>query len=103
MLANPAKLLALVRMSLRSLMLHRLRSLLTILGLMIGVASVIIMLAIAEGAGKEAQRNIESLGIRNVIRNYSRRQASGFPFEAILRTRRQVLQIRRPRIVNNPG
>jgi putative ABC transport system permease protein len=54
-------------MSLRSLMLHKLRSLLTILGLVFGVASVIIMLAIAEGAGREAQRQIESLGIRNVI------------------------------------
>ncbi len=48
-------------------MLHKLRSLLTILGLVFGVASVIIMLAIAEGAGREAQRQIESLGIRNVI------------------------------------
>jgi hypothetical protein len=31
---------------------------------------------------------------RNINRNYSRRQASGLPFEAILWTRRQVLQIR---------
>ena len=67
MFSNPAKLFALIRMSLRSLMLHKLRSLLTILGLVFGVASVIIMLAIAEGAGKETQRNIEALGIRNVI------------------------------------
>ena len=48
-------------------MLHKLRSLLTVLGLVFGVASVIIMLAIAEGAGLEAQRNIESLGIKNII------------------------------------
>ena len=54
-------------MSLRSLLLHKLRSLLTILGLVFGVASVIIMLSIAEGAGREAQRQIESLGIQNVI------------------------------------
>lgn len=67
MLSNPAKLLALIRMSLRSLMLHKLRSFLTILGLVFGVASVVIMLAIAEGSGKEIQRNIEALGIRNVI------------------------------------
>ena len=56
-----------VRMSLRSLMLHKLRSLLTVLGLVFGVASVIIMLAIGEGAGLEAKRQIESLGIKNVI------------------------------------
>lgn len=67
MFSNPAKLVALIRMSLRSLMLHKLRSLLTILGLVFGVASVVIMLSIAEGAGREAQRNIEALGIRNVI------------------------------------
>ena len=54
-------------MSLRSLMLHKLRSLLTVLGLVLGVASVIIMLSIAEGAGRDAQRQIESLGISNVI------------------------------------
>ena len=65
--ARTAKLYAMIRMSLRSLLLHKLRSLLTILGLVFGVASVIIMLAIAEGAGLEAQREIESLGINNVI------------------------------------
>lgn len=61
------KLSAMVKMSLRSLMLHKLRSLLTILGLVFGVASVIVMLAIAEGAGLDAQRRIESLGINNII------------------------------------
>ena len=61
------KISAMVRMSLRSLMLHKLRSFLTILGLVFGVASVIIMLSIAEGAGRDALRRIESLGINNVI------------------------------------
>lgn len=61
------KIFAMVRMSLRSLMLHKLRSFLTILGLVFGVASVIIMLSIAEGAGRDALRRIESLGINNVI------------------------------------
>jgi putative ABC transport system permease protein len=48
-------------------MLHKLRSLLTILGLVFGVASVIIMLAIAEGAGLDIQRQIASMGINNII------------------------------------
>ncbi len=56
-----------IRMSLHSLMLHKLRSFLTILGLVFGVASVIVMLSIAEGAGQEAQRQIESLGINSII------------------------------------
>ncbi|MFN9718124.1 MAG: ABC transporter permease [Planctomycetota bacterium] len=48
-------------------MLHKLRSFLTMLGLIFGVASVIVMLAIAEGAAAEAQKQIESLGVRNII------------------------------------
>ncbi len=56
-----------VRMSIRSVMMHKLRSFLTILGLVFGVASVIVMLAVAEGASQESQRQIASLGINNVI------------------------------------
>ena len=51
----------------RNLALHKLRSFLTMLGLVFGVASVIVMLAIAEGASAEAQRQIEQLGATNVI------------------------------------
>lgn len=65
--ARLTTLIAMIRMSLRSLLLHKLRSFLTVLGLVIGVASVIIMLAIVEGAGLAAQRQIESVGINNII------------------------------------
>ncbi len=58
---------ALFNTAIRSLLLHRLRSLLTVLGLVFGVASVIIMLAVAEGASDEAQKQIESLGVLNII------------------------------------
>ena len=67
MLNRWRKISAMVKMSMRSLLLHKLRSLLTILGLVFGVASVIVMLAIAEGAGLDAQREIESLGVNNII------------------------------------
>lgn len=67
MLERWHKMAAMTRMSMRSLMLHKLRSMLTILGLVFGVASVIIMLAIAEGAGLDAQRKIEQLGVNNII------------------------------------
>ena len=43
-------------LALRNLTLHKLRVFLTIIGLIFGVASVIVMLAIAEGASLEAQR-----------------------------------------------
>ena len=51
----------------KSLMLHPLRSLLTVLGIFIGVASVIWLLAIGEGISQEAQRQIEGLGAKNII------------------------------------
>jgi len=53
--------------SLRSLFLHPLRSLLTILGVAIGVASVIWLLAIGEGIGQAVQKQIEGLGADNII------------------------------------
>jgi len=53
--------------AIRSLQMHQLRSLLTVLGLVFGVASVIVMLAVAEGASQEAQRQIASLGVRNIV------------------------------------
>ena len=51
-----------IALALRNLTLHKLRVLLTILGLIFGVSSVIAMLAIAEGASAEAQRQIAELG-----------------------------------------
>jgi putative ABC transport system permease protein len=51
----------------KSLWLHRLRSLLTVLGIVFGVCSVIAMLAIGEGASFEAQEQIKNLGSQNII------------------------------------
>ena len=56
-----------VRLGLRSLWSHRLRSLLTVLGIVFGVCSVIAMLAIGEGASFEAQEQIKNLGSQNII------------------------------------
>lgn len=56
-----------LRLALRSLWLHRLRSLLTVLGIVFGVCSVIAMLAIGEGASFEAQEQIKNLGSQNII------------------------------------
>ena len=55
------------RLGIRSLWLHRLRSLLTVLGIVFGVCSVIAMLAIGEGASFEAQEQIKNLGSQNII------------------------------------
>ena len=56
-----------LKLAVRNLMLHKFRSLLTVLGLVFGVASVIAMLAIAEGASLEAQRQIAQLGATNIV------------------------------------
>ena len=53
--------------SVKGLFLHPLRSLLTILGVAIGVSSVIWLLAIGEGIGRAVQKQIEGLGADNVI------------------------------------
>jgi len=56
-----------VKLGLKSLWMHRLRSTLTTLGIIFGVCSVIAMLAIGEGASREAQEAIARLGSTNLI------------------------------------
>jgi putative ABC transport system permease protein len=55
------------QLGVKSLMLHPMRSLLTVLGIFIGVASVIWLVAIGEGISNEAQRQIEDLGADTII------------------------------------
>ncbi|MEZ5964970.1 MAG: ABC transporter permease [Planctomycetota bacterium] len=55
--------------ALRNLGRHKLRSLLTALGIVFGVASVMAMVATGEGARRRILAQIEELGIRNVIVN----------------------------------
>ena len=56
-----------IKLGAKSLWMHRLRSTLTALGVVFGVCSVIAMLAIGEGASREAQEQIARLGSRNII------------------------------------
>ena len=56
-----------LKLGLKSLWLHRLRSFLTVMGIVFGVCSVIAMLAIGEGASREAQEQIKQLGSHNII------------------------------------
>ena len=61
------RLLRTIRLGLKNLLLHKLRSLLTMLGIVFGVFSVIAMLAIGEGASRQAQRQVLELGATNII------------------------------------
>lgn len=56
-----------LKRSATSLSLHRLRSLLSILGILFGVTSVVAMLSIGEGAKRETLEQIEQLGINSVM------------------------------------
>jgi putative ABC transport system permease protein len=56
-----------VRLGLKSLMLHKLRSTLTTAGILFGVASVIAMLAVGEGASAETLKQYREMGVTNVL------------------------------------
>jgi putative ABC transport system permease protein len=56
-----------LKLGVKSLWMHRLRSTLTALGIIFGVSSVIAMLAIGEGASRDAQEKIAQLGSHNII------------------------------------
>src|SRR5271165_737909 len=56
-----------LRLGMKSLLLHKLRSGLTVLGIVFGVAAVISMLSIAEGTSRVAREQIRALGATNVI------------------------------------
>src|SRR4051794_21751021 len=55
------------KLGMKSLLLHKLRSGLTVLGIVFGVAAVISMLAVGEGTSREAQERIQALGATNII------------------------------------
>jgi putative ABC transport system permease protein len=55
------------QMGLQNLLLHGLRSLLTMLGMIFGVAAVVSMLSIGAGARQKVMALIEQMGVRNLI------------------------------------
>lgn len=64
---SPRALKRTVRLGVKSIWLHGLRSLLTVLGIVFGVCSVIAMLAVSEGASQNVQEQIRRLGSNNII------------------------------------
>ncbi len=56
-----------IRLGVENLLLHKLRTFLTMLGLVFGVGSVVTMLSVGEGAGKKALDQIRKLGSNNII------------------------------------
>ena len=66
------KLSDLFSMSLRGLTTNKMRSALTMLGVIIGVASVIALVSVGEGARKDVIENFESIGT-NILKLYMNR------------------------------
>jgi len=56
-----------LHLGMQNLLLHKLRSLLTMLGMIFGVAAVVAMLSIGAGAQQQVMAFIEQLGVRNLI------------------------------------
>ncbi len=70
-----------LKLGMKSLLLHKLRSGLTVLGIVFGVAAVISMLAVGEGSSRKAQRQFADMGADNImvrsIKPTEETQASG--------------------------
>jgi putative ABC transport system permease protein len=56
----------LLRLGVRSLFLHKLRSSLSILGVVFGVSAVVAMSSVGEGARRESLQQIGALGIDSI-------------------------------------
>ena len=71
---------ALLRLGTRNLMVHKLRSTLSILGVVFGVAAVVAMSSVGEGARREALAQVSALGIDSItIKNRPTPDASPRP------------------------
>ena len=66
-MTNLSGILPELQMGLSSLFVHKLRSLLTMLGMIFGVGAVVAMLSITAGAQKEMMSFIDLLGVNNII------------------------------------
>ena len=87
-----------LRFALRGLAANKLRSGLTMLGILIGVGAVILLVAVGNGSSKQVQKNIERLGTNTltVTPSTSGRRARGRRRRAAVRRRRRCGANSRP-------
>jgi putative ABC transport system permease protein len=74
------RLLASLRIALRALMVNKMRSALTMLGIIIGVSAVIAMVAVGSGAKKKIEEQIASMGSNLLIVLSGSSTSGGFRF-----------------------
>src|SRR5881396_1605496 len=77
--------LASLKVALRSLRAHRMRSALTTLGIIIGVAALVMMVAVGSGARDRIAAQIRSLGANLISINPGSAVMSSVRLEAVLR------------------
>ena len=82
-------------LGLKNLRLHKLRSLLTALGIIFGVAAVIIMVAIGEGTKRSALEQIEQLGATNILVRSTRPPESTQASELVVKIKAQPERLQR--------
>ncbi len=87
----------LVVLSFRSILRNRMRSLLTTLGIIIGVCSVIVMVAVGEGSQRMIKENIASMGTNLIIvmppRGGMARQANRLSLQDVARLRKEAVNV----------
>jgi putative ABC transport system permease protein len=83
---------ALLRLGLRGLLLHKLRSTLSILGVVFGVAAVVAMSSVGEGARREAMEQLGALGMDSVTLR-ARRASSSDPGALRLRDAESLARV----------
>jgi putative ABC transport system permease protein len=80
--SHKMKLSRLLKSARNSILRNRVRSFLTILGIIIGVASVIIMVAIGKGAQQDIKDQIQSMGTNIIMIMPGAQNSRGFSFGA---------------------
>jgi putative ABC transport system permease protein len=78
----------LIRISLRSIAAHKWRSILTILGIVIGIATIISTLAIGQGVARKQQQKFESMG-----RNFIAIEADNFMTQGQVKSNQRKKQV----------
>jgi len=84
---------ALLRLGLRGLLLHKLRSALSILGVVFGVAAVVAMSSVGEGARREALDQLGALGMDSVTLRARRPAAARSPGALRLRDAESLARV----------
>jgi putative ABC transport system permease protein len=82
-----------IELAVRNLLLNKLRSVLTMLGTILGVSSVISMLAIGEGSKRRAVEQIRQLGATNIIIRSVKPGADNAPLDSSSATSRRVSRV----------